>query len=211
MVLSVEHSGMNPSRLVFAIVAGCCLLSPSPLAAQDGAPPFVMEKQYSADITITMKDGTVIPSKNYVDGDKMRSDMTMNGMAMAAIVRKDKQKIYQVIVPQKMIVEMPYDPDKFAGSAASFGPEGKFELIGPETVVGVACTKYKVTSVKEKQVYYVWLDMGHKVPIQMAAADGAFTVTWKNYKVGPQAAALFEPPADYQTMAMPSIPGMPGQ
>jgi outer membrane lipoprotein-sorting protein len=200
---------MNRSPFVFVAVAAWCLLQPSPLAAQDGAPPFVMDKQYSADLTISTKNGTTIQTRSYVDGDKMRNDTTVNGMDMSMIVRKDQQKIYQVMISQKMIMEMPYDPDKIPGnSATSFGPQGKFELVGPETMAGIPCNKYKVTSEKEKQVYFMWLDMVHKAPVGMAAADGAFSVTWKNYKVGPQDASLFEPPAGYQVMNMPAAPGM---
>ncbi len=44
----------------------------------------------------------------------------------------------------------------------------------------------------------------------MAAEDGKFTIVWKNFQSGPQDPALFEPPADYQKIAMPPIPGMPG-
>jgi hypothetical protein len=208
LFLLVEDAGMNPSRLVFAIVAGCCLLRPESLPADDVAPPFAMEKHYSADLAITTKDGMAIQSKTYVDGDKMRSDMTMNGMAMAIIVRKDTQKIYQVMEAQKMVMESDYNPDKLQGhTAASFGPEGKFDLIGPDTVDGVACTKYTVTSDKTKQVFYFWLDMARKVPVQMSATDGSLTVKWKNFTAGPQDASLFEAPAGYQVMTMPEMPG----
>jgi outer membrane lipoprotein-sorting protein len=210
MFLPVKDAGMNPSRLVWLLFLGGCLLRPEPLPADQGAPPFAMDKQYSADLTITMKDGMSIPSKTYVDGDKLRNELEANGMALVIIVRKDKQKIYQIMASQKMIMETPYDPDKFKGnSGTSFGPEGKFELIGPDTVDGTACTKYKVTSDKTKQIFYFWLDVARKVPVQMAAADGSITVKWKNYKVGPQDAALFEPPVGYQVMAMP-IPNLPG-
>jgi len=171
-----------------------------------------MDKQYSADMTITTKKGMTIQAKTHLDGDKMRSDMAMSGMDMATIVRKDKQKIYQLMVSQKMAMEMDYDPAKFmqGRTAAAFGPEGKFELVGPETVDGVACTKYKVTSDKTKQVFDFWLDLANKVPVQMAAEDGSFTVKWKNYKVGPQDPALFEVPAGYQVMPMPNMSGMQG-
>jgi hypothetical protein len=37
------------------------------------------------------------------------------------------------------------------------------------------------------------------------------TILWKNYKAGPQDAALFEPPADYKVMTMPALPGGAGQ
>jgi hypothetical protein len=213
MVLPVEDKGMNASRLVFVIVAGCCLLlRPAPLHAQEVAPPFAMDKQYSTDLTITMKDGTAIPSKTYVDGDKLRNEMELNGTAVAIIVRKDKQKIYQVMMSQKMIMEMPYNPGTIKGPpGTSLEPEGKFELVGPETVDGVACTKYKVTSDKTKQMFYFWLDVARKIPVQMSLADGSLTVRWKNYKVGPQDAALFEPPAGYKVISMPNIPGGAGQ
>jgi hypothetical protein len=113
---------------------------------------------------------------------------------------------------QKMVMEMPYDPDKFQGrTAASFGPEGTFELVGPDTIDGVSCTKYKVTSDKTKQVFYFWLDVARKVPVQMAAADGSLTVKWKNFTVGPPDASLFEVPEGYQVMAMPGMPGGEGQ
>jgi outer membrane lipoprotein-sorting protein len=211
VILLVEYPGMNPSRFVFAIVAGCCLLCPASLPAEEGTPPFAMEKQYSAEMTITTKAGMTLQLKSYVDGDKMRSEMTMNGMDMATIVRKDKQKIYQVMVSQKMVMELPYDPDKFKGStAASFGPEGKFELVGPDIVDGVACMKYKVTSDKNKQIFYFWLDAARKAPVEMAAEDGSFTAKWKNFKTGPQDASLFELPAGYQVMAMPAMPGGAG-
>jgi hypothetical protein len=202
---------MNLSRLVFAIVAGFCLLRPAPLAAQESAPPFVMEKQYSADQTITTKDGMVLQTKTFVDGDKMRSNVTMKGMAMSTIVRKDKKKIYQVMEAQKMVMEMDYDEAKFMKSrtAGAFGPSGKFEVIGPDTVDGIACTKYKVISDDQKKTFFFWIDATKKVPVQMTDAEGTFTAKWKNYKVGPQDPSLFELPEGYTVMPMPVMPEMP--
>jgi outer membrane lipoprotein-sorting protein len=199
---------MNPLRLVFAVVAVGCLLMPATLPADDAEAPFAMEKHYSADLAIITSAGVAVQSKTYVDGDKMRSDVTLNGMQMAIIVRKDKQKIYQVLDAQKMVMEMAYDPSSMMGrTAGSFGPEGTFKLIGPDTVDGVVCTKYAVTSDKTKQVFHFWLDTARKVPVQMAAVDGALTVKWKNFAAGPQNAALFEPPAGYQVMSMSGMPG----
>jgi hypothetical protein len=107
-----------------------------------------------------------------------------------------------------MVMESDYDPDKLGGrTAASFGPEGKFELVGPETVDGVACTKYKVTSDKTRQVFYFWLDVARKVPVQMAAADGSLTVKWTHFTAGTQDASLFEVPEGYQVIPMPGMPG----
>jgi hypothetical protein len=49
----------------------------------------------------------------------------------------------------------------------------------------------------------------HKVPVAVASPDGAFTAKWTNYKQGPQEPALFEVPADYNLMPMPTNVGMP--
>ena len=224
---------MTSLRLAFAIVAGCCLLRPASLLADDTAPaapapatatpssevpPFTMDKHYSADMTVTLKGGTIIGSKSFIDGDKMRSDVKMNGMAMSIIMRKDTKKMYQVLTEQKMVMESDFDPSKSIGqkSEAAYGPEGKFELIGPETVDGIACTKYKVTSDKTKQqVFFFWLDAAKKVPVEMAAIDGSMNVKWSNYTSGPQDPALFEPPTGYTVMPMPAgmgggMPGGPG-
>jgi hypothetical protein len=199
---------MKPFRLAFAIVAGCCWLRPAPLPADDATPTFAMEKHYSADLEITTKQGMAIASKTYIDGDKMRSDLHMNGMDMSIIVRKDTKKVYQVMEAQKMVMESEFDPNKVVGNTvASFGPEGTFDLIGPDTLEGIACTKYKVTSDKTKQAYFFWLDTARKVPVEMASADGSLVVKWKNFTAGPQDPALFEPPSGYQVIEAPAMPG----
>ena len=199
---------MNSFRFALAVVSGLCCLRPVPLPADDSAAPFTMDKHYSADLVVTMKGGMVVSSKAYIDGDKMRSDVNMGGMAMEIIVRKDTKKMYRVLEAQKMVMVSDFNPGGAMGNAAaSFGPEGKFELIGPETIDGVACTKYKVTSDKTKQVFFFWLDTVHKVPLETAAPDGSLLVKWKNFNSGPQDPSLFEPPADYQVIEAPAMPG----
>jgi len=198
------------SRRLFLVVAGGCLGWLSFVHADDAAPPFALAKSYSADMIITSAEGKGMTNKIYTDSGKIRTEINTGGMQVISIIRPDQQKIYSVMVAQKMVMEMPYDQEKFKKQvAAASGPEGKFELVGPDPVDGVACTKYKVTSTDGKITFY-WIDADKKNPVKMAAADGSFTIQWKNYQTGPQDAALFEPPADYQKMTMPSLPGLPG-
>lgn len=204
-----QNSGMSPLRLLAAFVLTACLLPPAALRADD-APPFTMAKQYSADMTITSNQGFNMTSHTAMDGDKVRSDMQMsNGMAVSTIIRKDQKKLYHILVAQKMVMVADFDPTKMDNASAVVnGPKGKFELVGPDSVDGVAATKYKVTS--DGKVSYFWIDTTTKNPLQMAAEDGSYTVRWKNYKPGPQDASLFEPPAGYQVMNVPSGMGAPG-
>jgi alpha-glucosidase (family GH31 glycosyl hydrolase) len=199
---------MTPSKLVFALVVGFCLLRPAPLLADDALSPFGANAQFSADMITTTKEGTSITQKLYSDSGKMRSEVTANGMNMVSIIRPDQKKVYSVMVDQKMAMEMPYDPEKMKQQGiGATGPQGKTELIGPDTVEGIACKKYKVTSEKDNKVFFFWADAANKTPVKMMAEDGALTIVWKNYKAGPQDAALFEVPAGYQVMQMPAAGG----
>jgi len=200
---------MNLSRLVWPLLLVFWLLRPEPLAAQ-APPPFIFPKQYSADMVIATKDGIAVTSKFATDSGKIRAEMEMRGMTVVSIVRPDLQKVYRLMVDRKLVMEMPYDPEQFKKVPLTAGTDEKFAVIGPDTVDGVPCTKYQTTSAEGK-VAFLWVDVAKQVPVKMAAEDGSYSVQWKNYKAGPQDAALFEPPADYQKMGIPTMPsGMPG-
>jgi len=159
-------------------------------------------------MAITTDKGQNIMQKMYSDNGKVRMELSMQGMQMVMIVRPDLQKVYSVMVAQKMVMEMPYDAEKYKKMmVASSGPQGKIEVVGPDTVEGVVCTKYKVTSEKNNKVFLFWVDVANKAPVKMMAEDNSVTMVWKNYKAGPQDAALFDPPADYKVMTMPAMPG----
>jgi len=190
------------------MVAGCCVLQSKPLAAQATGAPFDVSQQYSAEMVLTPKEGQAMTQKINSDNGKVRSEVHMSGMDMISIIRPDLKKVYTVMVEQKMVMEMPFDPTKYA-VPANFQKEGNFELIGPDTAEGVACIKYKMTS-KDGKVAFFWIDPAKKALVKMMPEDGSMTVVWKNFVAGPQAAALFEPPADYKVMSMPSVPHMPG-
>lgn len=167
----------------------------------------VFAKEFSVDQVITTKDGTTVTNKMFVQDGKVRTEMSARGMQFVAIVRPDLSKVYQVMIAQKMIMEMPYDAAKYKQEmAAATGAEGKYDLIGPDVVEGTSCTKYKVTS-QDGKTSFIWIDPDKKAPVKMAGEDGSYSILFKNYQMGPQAPSLFEPPAGYQTMSMPSMPG----
>jgi len=200
---------MNPTRVFFLIVAGCCFLSSRPLAAQAVGTPFEVSPQYSAEMVITSKEGGEMHTKVYNDNGKIRSEVNTSGMTIVSIIRPDTKKMYTVMDAQKMVMELPYDPAAHPIPGASADPEAKYEPVGTETVEGVACTKYKMTT-KDGKVIYYWVDTSKKMPVKMAPEDGSAVIVWKNVVAGPQAASLFEPPSNYKVMQMPAGGGMPG-
>ena len=200
---------MNLTRLALFVVAGCALVL-NPLRAQT-PPPWTPDKQFSADQVITTKDGMTVQSKVYVDSGKIRTDMDAHGMSMSSIILPEEKKMYTVIEQSKMVMEMHLSDAKAQQAAAAAGGGGaKFEVVGPDTVDGTPCTKYKMTTDKSEKVFFWWVNATTHTPVKMAADDGSVTVAWKNYKSGAQDPSLFQPPAGYQIMQMPAGMNMPG-
>ncbi len=107
---------------------------------------------------------------------------------------------------QKTVVESPFEDGKAPKILPTISGTGaKFELIGPDSVEGVDCTKYKMTG-PDKSISSIWINTAKLIPVKMVSEDGSYTVEWKNYQAGLQDPALFEPPADYKMMNMPSTP-----
>jgi len=196
---------MNWYRTLLPLVV-LTLLAARPLPADD-ASPVVFCKEFSADMLITAPDGTKMTNHMAVDDGKVRTDIQVHGMNMVAIIRPDEGKVYSVMMDQKMVMVMPYDPEKYKDQmAAATGVGGKFDLVGPDMVDGVACTKYKETS-KEGQTYFVWVD-ANKTLVKMVSNDNT-VILFKNYKAGPQDATQFEPPAGFQTVQLPGVQQIP--
>jgi hypothetical protein len=198
---------MIPLRLLLLAMAGL-VFGPAPLLlAQDAAPPVTFDKSYSADQLITTRDGNTINSKLYCDNGRIRTEMTAEGMTI--IILPDQQKAYTVMDSQKMVMVMPYDPAKYKKfMIGTPGFQGTTEAAGTDTVDGVACNKYKLTT--DGKVYDLWTNTATKQPVKLAVEDGSFVLVWKNYQAGPQDPALFQVPAGYQMVTMPSMPNFPG-
>ena len=203
--------------LLLAVVAGACLFGAALVSAQTPTPapqtpPWTPPKQFSAEQIITAGGG-VHDAKTYRDGGKVRMEMDAAGMQVVSIIRADQGKMYSVMPAQKMVMVMPLNPATQQKMTEASGDDSKFELVGPDTLDGVPCVKYKSTA-SNGTVLFWWINPTDKTPVKMASADGSISAIYKNYKIGPQDAALFEPPADYKTMEMPSMPapgGPPGQ
>jgi hypothetical protein len=197
---------MNLSRRNLLVWLAVCFVTCRPVLADDNPMPAAFSKHFSAEMTITTQNGTSVKQKIFTDDGKVRVEMDMQGSPMISILRPDQQKVYTVMEAQKMTMVMPFDATKMKSQMAlATGMDHAYVNLGPETVDGVACTKYQFTS-DDKKSYDVWVDNAKKTPVKMDAADHSFTLTFKNYQPGPQDPSLFEPPAGYQMLNMPGLP-----
>ncbi len=150
--------------------------------------------QYSVEMVMTSKDQNAI-MKRFIDNGKTRTEIVAEGRQMVLIERPDTKAAYVIMPGEKMYFEKSISP-------VSNTPETiKPELVGTESINGQACDKYQVVS--NGQTGYVWKNQQTHFPVRMQ--DDAHLIEWKNYKAGPQSAALFEIPAGYEGYEMPDM------
>jgi hypothetical protein len=161
--------------------------------------------EFSADAVMSTK-GQTSTSKMYVKDKKMR--MEAQGQQGYSIVRGDKNIVWMVMPQQKSYMEMKQDPSQKPKIDEKVRGEVSRKLIGSETVGGHPAQKYEVTAkVEEKtEKMYQWMATDIKFPIKSAAVDGSWMMEYKNIRMGGQSDSLFEVPAGYAKMVMPTMP-----
>ncbi|MFC4308622.1 DUF4412 domain-containing protein [Steroidobacter flavus] len=189
-------------------ILGCLALSLSgcisPVEAATLPMPTV---EYSADRIIETAQGS-FEGKIFAAKDKERTETSMQGMQSVMILRKDQQLGWMLMPAQRMYQKLDF---KQAQQQSGSQPNDvEITEIGSDTVEGIAATKYKMIMKDGSAGGFLWITSeGITVKMDMLSKDGRdknrTTVTLKNLVIGPQDAALFDPPADYK--AMPSFGG----
>ena len=167
----------------------------------------LMAKEMSVTV-VSSSGGHTNQSKLYMKADKVRMENEMAGGSYS-IVRRDLKKVWMVMPPSKTYMEMAEGKKEDAAI-----PEDKVKgevsrkVVGSETIDGHPCTKYEVTvKVDDKTMNtYQWMATDINFPVKTAAVDGSWSMEYKDIKVGSQPDSLFELPAGYQKMAMPTMP-----
>lgn len=142
-----------------------------------------------------------------------KSRMEMQGNSRYNILREDKQVMWMVMPDEKKYMEMPFKPfkpqEKPQIEKKIMGEVSRAE-IGAEVIDGHPTKKYEITykSGDRTDKMYQWLATDLNFPIKTAAIDGSWSTEFKDIKIGHQPDSLFEPPAGYEKVTMPSFPGM---
>ena len=156
---------------------------------------------FSADMVSRMGK-QAMAAKIFVSGEKVRTEMPGSIM----ITRNDKKISWMIMPAEKMYMEQPIDMSQAPKTAKEFEGELERKSLGMETIDGQQTEKFQVTYTEGGKTVsvYQWIQDG-QFPVKIEAVDGTWSVEYKNLKAGPLPADLFEPPADYQKMEMPSM------
>ncbi len=165
---------------------------------------FAFAQEFSADM-VSKTGKETMAAKIFVAEKKTRMEMPEN----IVITRMDKNVSYIVMPSQNMYMEHPISTKMVPKTTEKFDGEIERQSLGKETVEGQSAEKFKVTYTEsgKKESVYQWLVNGI-VPVKIEAVDGSWSVVYKNLKIGKQPADLFEPPAGYEKMSMPSMGDM---
>ncbi|MCL1925935.1 MAG: DUF4412 domain-containing protein [Syntrophorhabdaceae bacterium] len=167
---------------------------------------------YSADRIITMDGKNMMAGKVYAAPDKERMEIKDAG-GTANVIRMDKKLVWTLIPSQKMYMEYKFSDQKGQRTNGDYNEcdvrhaeKGKEEVNGFKTrkmEVEVSCPG------GDKHTGIVWLT-NENIPVrtEMLSAGSKkekVRMELKNLKIGKQDPALFEVPAGYKLMVMPSM------
>lgn len=127
--------------------------------------------------------------------------MRVGGMSTVMILRSDRGIGWMLMPAQKMYQEMDFKrAAQQAGSVAQ--DQVDLEVVGSDTVSGLAATKYKFVSRDGTAGGFLWYtDEGIPVKMDLLSKSGRkktrMTVTLEDVQIGTQDPAVFELPAGY--------------
>jgi hypothetical protein len=182
------------------------------VAAPVGLPAYQEPAAYSVDMLIHSPKADMV-MKRFIDGKQIRTEISGGGEEMVMIELGDEQGTNLMLMPkekramkQSRAVMETAAPKKAkaieAKSAATPAANLAIEDLGDDTLGGKAVKKLRMTLPEGSSLG--WFDKATGAPVRMeGTVDGETTVVeWKNYKVAPQPAKLFEAPKDYELTDM---------
>lgn len=203
---------MKKSRMLLMVAAMMMA------GAAQAAKPTQPQVEYSADTSMETAEVSMKGHVNYAPTRERREMVMDGGDKMIMITRHDKKVSWTLMPADKMYMEM----SLAQASAQAKDDTSKYKIeqteVGSETVNGVDTTKSKIimTGPKgEKMGGFMWVTRDNIVVKMDAIAidkkdKHRFKTELTNLKVGKQDPKLFEVPAGYEKMSMPSFGDMMG-
>jgi hypothetical protein len=177
--------------------------------------PALAAGPYSAEVVIKAKGSRDAVSRVFVGGqDRWRVETGAKGEA--TIVRLDRKMVLTILPASRSYFISPLSDEEakpdFQASKPSLEAKVARKALGKEAIGGRPATKYYVTLSGPGQrpsARYEWLSDELGVPVKMQAVDNTWSMEYRGIKLGPQDPRLFEVPAGYAKLAIPTGPRRP--
>ena len=180
--------------VAFLFVAGCGKEKKAEGKADKAPAKAAMAQELSATMVSTA-EGRTMTMKMYMKPNKYRTDSDQAGSS--TIVRRDLNKAWMILRPQKAYMEMAGATEEQVKMAEEkVKGEMSRKEVGKETVDGHPSIKYEVTAKVDNNVVktYQWWATDINFPVETAAMDGSWAMEYRDIKIGSQPDSLFEVP-----------------
>lgn len=203
-------------RLGIIVIVLAALMGP---AAGQGSSIGLPEVSYTADMVVRGGGGPEMPMTVYYTPARQRIEMNAGGQQMVIIQQTSPAKAWMLVPSMRMYAEAQSlnTPVTMQRNMAGSGAKLEIEEVGPDTVNGIAATKYRVRSADGAHGTFdghVW------------STDDRIMVGMEGYTTGPGGpeevemevssldrgepdASLFEVPAGYSKSPGGAMPGVP--
>ena len=171
----------------------------------------VWAAQFSADMKMSMQ-GRTQATKIFVDGTKMRTEVTAPNGKMIVIVDLKTDKMLFLMPEQKLYMDS-------GGMAGAMGMDDMPKIgelpkdakkVGTEKLKGYRCEIYEMQRPEMGKTKFWWVKkLGMPIKSLSETPMGKASTELDNIKEGAQPAKLFQVPAGYTKMNMPKMPKMP--
>ena len=170
---------------------------------------------YSVNLVIDSPQGDM-QLRRFIDGGRIRTEITGDKADLNMVMIEmgdakgtslmlmpgDKRAIRQSRAAMEGMMGGSGHPATESGTSAAPPPDVKVEDLGEQTMDGRVVKKLRISS--PEGISLGWFDKETGAPVRAEAqVDGKTTsIEWKDYKVGPQPAKLYEVPKGYDLTDM---------
>ena len=185
-------------------------------AAGIDLPDYVEPPAYSVDLVIHSSETADMVLKRFVDGGRIRTDISAQGQDISMIEMGDeKGTSYTVMPKQKMAIKQSREAmSEFSESVAKKQPQSKQETtptpeanvkvedLGDETLNGHAARKLRMSSKDGSAL--AWFDKATGAPLKMESTNDGKTssIEWRDMKVGAQSPKIYDVPKGFEVTDM---------
>jgi hypothetical protein len=180
-------------------------------SAAEAASPPMLTVEYSAHRRIESEQGVIEGSIAAAPGME-RSELRMGSMFSVMIMRSDRKLGYMVMPEQRMYMEV--DFAQAAQRSGTVAPDQvELEVVGSETVSGLATTKYKFVTKDRSTGGFLWYS-AEGIPVKMdvlskyGSDKSRTTVTLHDVRIVEQDRTTFDVPAGFARMPSGGLFGM---
>jgi len=174
----------------------------------------VPQAEYTAIREITSSEGVLVQQVYHSFG-KERVEMEFEGMSSVMISRPDLGKVWSLMPMFETYSEI--NTQQASQMRGDLPSDVTIDKVGPETLDGMATTKYKIVMKDKSAGGFLWLSE-QNIPVQMdflskeGKSKSRMRMKLTDLKLAPQDKELFELPKGLKPMpGMSQMMGMMGQ